>query len=140
VSTAAKIDVPQPRVVVGRLQPVERQAKPKARREKARRDALPRIALMLALAYHVRRSIDACEIRDQAEAARWFGVTRARMTQILELTFLSQRIQEVVLCSKRVGEPGVTERRLRELLRNDSWELQEAIWRGMSAAAWGEHS
>ena len=56
-----------------------------------------RIAVTLALAHMIQRAIDTGEIRDQAEAARRLGVTRARMTQLIDLTYLAPDVQEFVL-------------------------------------------
>lgn len=55
--------------------------------ELSRRPA--RVAVTLALAHTIQRAIDSGEIRDQAEAARRLGLTRARLTQILDLTLLA---------------------------------------------------
>lgn len=56
-----------------------------------------RIAVTLALAHTIQRAIDSGEIRDQAEAARRLGVTRARITQLIDLTLLAPDLQETVL-------------------------------------------
>jgi hypothetical protein len=87
------------RVVSGALHRVRRgrgkgfSAKPPA--EPSRRPA--RVALTLALAHQIQRAIDRGEFRDQAEAARRLGVTRARLTQILDLTLLAPDLQEAIL-------------------------------------------
>lgn len=54
---------------------------------------VPRITRLLALAHRWHRLIDAGEIRDQAEIARRTGLTRARVTQIMELRWLPPQIQ-----------------------------------------------
>jgi hypothetical protein len=59
-----------------------------------------RIAVTLALAHTIQRAIDRGEFRDQAEAARRLGVTRARMTQILDITNLAPDVQEEILFLK----------------------------------------
>ncbi len=81
---------------------------------------VPRVTRMLALAYHIDRLIDSGEVKDYAEAARIFGVTRGRMTQVMNLLNLSARIQELLLS----GELHVSERLLRELGRDPNWERQ----------------
>ena len=88
-----------------------------------------KVAVLLALAHRVQREIDAGSMKDRAEAARKLGISRARVTQVLDLTLLSPRIQEAVLSMETVGgaEP-VTERSLREVLKYDLWALQEAVW------------
>jgi hypothetical protein len=89
----------------------------------ARRPA--RVAVTLALAHTIQRAIDRGEIRDQAEAARRLGVTRARITQILGLTSLAPDLQEHILFSDVDILPGPpTEHLLRTVLRTMSWGSQ----------------
>jgi len=136
MSTAAKIETTGPRVVVGHLQRVRLGGR-RMPTEKASRlsgDPRPaRVALVLALAHSILRAIDTGEFQDQAEAARRFGISRSRATQILDLTLLSARIQDAVLGMVTVeGAEPVAERALRELLRYDSWHLQQAAWRAIA--------
>jgi hypothetical protein len=50
------------------------------------------------------------------------------MTQILDLTLLSARIQEFMLAGGAlIGASPVTERALREVLKHDLWALQRAM-------------
>ena len=58
---------------------------------------VPRISRLLALAHHVQGLIDAGHVRDLAEVARLGRVTRARMTQIMNLLLLTPDIQEDIL-------------------------------------------
>jgi predicted XRE-type DNA-binding protein len=88
-----------------------------------------RIAVTLALAHMIQRAIDRGEIRDQAEAARRLGVTRARITQLIGLTFLSPDLQERLLAVG--GSPDVrvpTERQIRASARLNSWSEQESTY------------
>ena len=57
-------------------------------------EQVPRIARTLALAHVMQRMIDRGEVKDQAELARMLGFTRARVTQMLDLTLLAPDIQE----------------------------------------------
>jgi hypothetical protein len=68
-----------------------------------------RIARQLALAHLVERMVDEGKIRNYAEAARRLGVTRARMSQILNLLTLPHAVQERIL----LGREHLSERRLR---------------------------
>ena len=68
-----------------------------------------RIARQLALAYLVERMVDEGKIRNYAEAARTLAVTRARMSQILNLLTLPPAVQERIL----LGRKPLSERRLR---------------------------
>ena len=84
---------------------------------------------MLALAHGMQRAIDRGEIGDQAQAARRFGITRARVSQIFDLTLLAPAIREAVLGMEAVeGAEPLSERALRDLCRHDSWHQQEAAW------------
>jgi hypothetical protein len=87
-----------------------------------------RVALTLALAYTIQRAIDRGEIRDQAEAARRLGVTRARITQILGLTLLAADIQEEILFPDAVGSlKRINERAMREAVRTPQWADQRSV-------------
>jgi hypothetical protein len=70
----------------------------------------PRLARMLALAHFVERLVEQGKLRDLAHAARAIGVSRARMTQIVNLAYLPAREQEAILLGKTAV---VTERRMR---------------------------
>lgn len=56
---------------------------------------MSRKARRLALAYYMERAIEAGLIKDYADAARRVGVTRARLTQILDLLVMT--VEERVL-------------------------------------------
>lgn len=80
--------------------------------EPVRRPA--RVAQMLAFAHGLQAAIDRGEFRDQAEAARHFQLTRARVTQLMNLTLLAPDIQEQVLFLEAVdGREPMSERDLR---------------------------
>jgi len=68
-----------------------------------------RLARQLALAYLVERLIEQGRIRNYAEAARTLGVTKARMSQVLNLLALPPAVQEQIL----LGREPLSERRLR---------------------------
>jgi hypothetical protein len=76
---------------------------------------------MLALAHYIDRLIDDGVIADYAEAAKKLGISRARMTQVVDLVLLSPHIQERVL----LGTMDVHQRRLRATLREANWAGQE---------------
>ena len=80
--------------------------------EPVRRPA--RVALMLALAWKIREAIDEGVVESQSEVAERLGLTRARITQLLDLTLLPVADQERVLFLEAVdGLEPVTERGLR---------------------------
>ena len=80
--------------------------------EPVRRPA--RVAIMLALAHKIQAAIDRGVVRDRAEAASRLGLSRARISQLLDLTLLAPEIQEQILFAESVdGLETVSERELR---------------------------
>ena len=67
--------------------------------------------------------IDEGRIKSYAEVARLLGVTRARVTQTLNLLGLSPRIEEQIL----TGEVAVSERALRAVVAEARWEVQGTL-------------
>ncbi len=61
------------------------------------RGRVPRISRLMALALRFDRLIKEGEIEDQADLARLGGVSRARVTQIMNLLLLAPDIQEALL-------------------------------------------
>ncbi len=100
------------------------------RATQAATDRVPRVAQTLALAHQIDGMIRAGELRDLADAARAIGVTRARMTQIMNLLLLAPEIQEAILDLPPVkqGRDPISERMLRAIVAEAEWELQMAIW------------
>ncbi len=104
---------------------VKYKVKLKERRSRSKGDTSPpvakpadsrrvsRAARMLALAHYVERLVESGELRSYSEAARKLGVTRARISQIIDLINLPPAVQEQILR----GQLEVSERRLRELVR-----------------------
>ena len=65
-----------------------------------------------------------------AHAARVFGLTRARVTQIVSLTLLAPAIQAEILALPpvTVGRDQITERTLRPIVAEPVWERQLDMW------------
>lgn len=83
------------------------------------------VACVLAAAYWVLERVETGEFRDLADAARHFGITRARMTQIMDLTLLAPEIQEQILDLEGPGgRCAITERQLRHVTRTGLWMEQ----------------
>ena len=100
---------------------------PSEPKEPAHRPA--RIAYMLAFAHKLQEAIDRGEYRDRADAARQLGLTRARITQILDLTLLAPDIQEELLFLEAVdGREPVSERIIREIDLHENWAEQRRAW------------
>ena len=60
-------------------------------------EKVPRIARLLALAHKFQGMLDSGEVESMAELARVGRVSRARITQIMDLLMLAPEIQEEVL-------------------------------------------
>jgi len=58
---------------------------------------IPRVARLMALAIKFQGMVDRGEVRDYADLAQLGYVTRARLTQIMNLTLLAPDIQERLL-------------------------------------------
>jgi hypothetical protein len=94
---------------------------------------VPRIARLMALAIKFDRMIADGLVRDQAELAAVGHVTRARVTQIMNLLYLAPDIQEAVLHLPPVtsGKDPVTERDLRPIASEPDWAHQRRLWAGV---------
>lgn len=105
--------------------------------EPVRRPA--RVAQMLAFAHGLQAAIDRGEFRDQAAAARHFQLTRARVTQLMNLTILAPDIQEQVLFLEAVdGREPMSERDLRAVVAAGDWAAQRDVWAAVRASL-GQH-
>jgi hypothetical protein len=85
---------------------------------------------MLALAHECEALITAGVVADRAELAAVLGFTRARVTQLMDLTLLAPDIQEEILVAEvEPGRDAVTEHGLRAIVRDATWECQRERWR-----------
>jgi len=95
---------------------------------------IPRIARLMALAIHFDHLIRQGAVRDYADLARLGGVSRARISQIMDLLNLSPEIQEEILfLPPTSGRDVVTERGLRETTAETSWARQVRAWRSFGS-------
>ena len=95
----------------------------------------PRISKLMALALRFDRLISEGEITDQAELARLGQVSRARVTQIMNLLHLAPDIQEDILFLPRVakGSDPIPEQRLRLIAALADWSSQRKAWCDLTA-------
>jgi len=91
---------------------------------------LPRVTRLMALAIRFDQLISDGEVRDLADIARLGHVTRARVTQIMNLLHLAPDIQEAILALPRVkeGRDAITERDLRPIAAIVDWRKQRRAW------------
>lgn len=89
--------------------------------EPLRERPVPRVARMLALAYHIDALVEADQLKNYGEASRLLEITDARMTQVMDLMLLSPRIQEAIL----EGRLEIDGKRAQRLTRQVDWQEQE---------------
>ncbi len=82
---------------------------------------IPRITRLMALAVRFDQLIRDGVVKDYAELARVGGVSRARISQIMDLNMLAPQIQLKLLHSER---PNTRERALRSAGRHLVWTAQ----------------
>lgn len=91
---------------------------------------VPRVSRLMALAIRFDQLIRDGVVIDQAELARLGHVTRARLTQIMNLLGLAPDIQEKLLFLRTErGRDGVTEKQLRPIAAIPNWRRQRQAWR-----------
>jgi hypothetical protein len=84
-----------------------------------------KVARMLALAHKLQRAIDRGEYESRADLARAYGLSRARITQLMDLLLLAPDIQEKVLFLESVdGREPFGEPRLRRVTLAEGWAGQ----------------
>jgi hypothetical protein len=84
---------------------------------------IPRIARLMALAIKFQDMVDRGKVRDYADLARLGYVSRARITQIMNLLHLAPDIQERLLDGV-LRQSITSERHLRPVIRNLDWAAQ----------------
>ena len=88
---------------------------------------MPRITRLMALAIKFQDMVNRGEVRDYADLARLGYLTRARITQIMNLLNLAADIQEAILLEQgKFG--GIAERHLRCVTSEVSWRKQQQVW------------
>lgn len=97
---------------------------------------VPRAARLMALAIKLDGLVAQGAVASQAELAEIGLVTRARVTQIMNLLSLAPDIQEELLFLPWVieGRDPVTERDLRPIAAEIDWGRQRAMWRRIRPA------
>jgi hypothetical protein len=91
---------------------------------------LPRITKLLALAHRFELLIRDGHVRDYAELARLGHVTRARITQVMNLLLLAPDIQEQILFLPRIerGRDALSLRKVLPIAAEMDWEVQRVMW------------
>jgi hypothetical protein len=114
-----------------------REARPGHRSGPAEKeDAAPRIlriTRMMALAIKFQDLVDRREVRDYADLARLGFVTRARLTQIMNLLLLAPEIQEHLLSLSSAVD--VRETQLRSIAGIVEWREQRECFESLVGSA-----
>jgi len=99
--------------------------------------SIPRLARLMALAIHFEGVLDRGEVQDMAEIARLGHVTRARVTQIMNLRLLAPDIQEALLDlpPTQKGRDPLLYRHIHPLTVTPDWRRQREMWGAMAIPA-----
>ena len=102
---------------------------------------VPRITRLMALAVRCQELLGSGTVKDYAELARLGKVTRARMTQVMNLLNLAPQIQEEILFLPEIreGREAVRESALRRLPGVWSWNEQVELWRKLRNGGEGQY-
>lgn len=97
---------------------------------------VPRVARLMALAIRFDGLLKTGAVSSQVELAELGHITRARVTQILNLLHLAPDIQEALLMLPAVhaGSDPITERDLRPIAALVDWSRQRARWATLAAS------
>jgi hypothetical protein len=96
---------------------------------------LPRIARLMALAIRFDGLLRAGLVADQAHLARLGHVTRARITQIMNLLHLAPDIQEQILFLPPIpnGREPIHLAQVQAITREWDWHRQRQMWQALRA-------
>jgi len=98
---------------------------------------VPRLARLMALAIRFDGLLRRGEVRDYADLARLGHVTRARVTQIMNLLNLTPDIQEALLFLSPIeaGRDPIKEWQIRPIAAETEWRKQRKMWSSLPSIA-----
>ena len=96
-------------------------------------ERIPRISRYMALAIHFEDLIQQGVVTDYADLARLGHVTRARVTQIMNLRLLAPEIQEQLLFMETTVDPVelIQLKWLQAVATDFNWEVQRKHWQSL---------
>ena len=96
---------------------------------------VPHISRLLALAMQYDRMLRDKTIPDFTALCQYTGVSKPRMTQILNLLNLAPDIQTEILTLPEIRQSRgyFTERKLRPVAQESDWEKQRTMWNALAA-------
>lgn len=95
---------------------------------------VPRVARLMALALHFEGLVRAGTVSDYATLARLGHVTRARITQVMNLLYLAPDLQEQILFLPRTvrGRDPLILQQLQPIAATPEWKQQRRLWAGLA--------
>ena len=96
---------------------------------------VPRVARLLALALHFAEQIRSGALSSYVELADLGHVTRARVSQIMNLTNLAPDVQEAILYLPRTerGRDPIHLRQLQPIAAAFDWKKQRRLWKDLTS-------
>ena len=87
----------------------------------------------MALAIRLDHLLDTGVLKDQADIARTASISRARVTQILNLTNLAPDIQEEIIDFEPTTETRhqLQEESVRQIATDPNWSKQRKAWKNL---------
>ena len=103
---------------------------------------VPRIARLMALAIRFEEVVRVGEVESHADLARLGRVTRARISQIMDLLCLASDIQEEILFLPLMERErdAISEHELRVVCAVADWREQRRRWRELASAGRGSQN
>jgi hypothetical protein len=95
---------------------------------KRRENNVPRVSRLMALATRLESLLHGGTVKDYADLARLGGVSRARITQIMNLRNLAPVIQEQLLFLSSEAGKKIKEAALRRIANETNWSRQVAMF------------
>jgi hypothetical protein len=98
---------------------------------------IPRVAVLLALALRFEELLREGQVRDYVELARLARVSRARITQVMNLLLLAPDIQEAILFLPPIsrGRDPIRLALLQPIALTPSWLGQRRLWTALREQA-----
>ena len=103
---------------------------------------VPRVARLMALAIRFEELVRVGEVESHADLARLGQVTRARISQIMDLLCLASDIQEEILFLPLMERErdAISEHELRVVCAVADWREQRRRWRELASAGRGSQN
>ena len=88
----------------------------------------PKLRQYLVLAYQIQAMLKRDPTVTAKQIAGWLNMTPPRISQILNLLFLSPGIQKDILLSKDEKVHTLTEHKILPITKEIDWQRQQAMW------------